>query len=149
MQETEAQSLCREDPLEKGTAAHLSVLAWRVPWTQEPGGPWSIGLQRVEHNQSNLVYTHGVMWAGGENLGSSCCWWQHRMEKWFYCRSQVSTEKGSWQTIHQWYNYRDWHLIQKNIVTGCQEVFNRRLPVCCFGSVMNPLSFINSWIFRN
>ena len=39
-----------EDPLEKGMATHSSNLAWRVPWTEEPDGLWSIGLQRVGHN---------------------------------------------------------------------------------------------------
>ena len=39
MRETQVLSLGREDPLEKGTATHSSVLAWRLPWTEEPGGP--------------------------------------------------------------------------------------------------------------
>ena len=40
-------SLGQEDPLEEGMATHSSVLAWRIPWTEEPGGLWSIGSQRV------------------------------------------------------------------------------------------------------
>ena len=39
-----------EDPLEKEMATHSSILAWRIPWSEEPGGPQSIGLQRVRHN---------------------------------------------------------------------------------------------------
>ena len=39
MQETQARSLGQEDPLEKGMATHSSILAWRIPWTEEPGGP--------------------------------------------------------------------------------------------------------------
>ena len=39
-----------EDPLEKGMATHSSILAWRIPWTEEPGGLHSIGSQRVGHN---------------------------------------------------------------------------------------------------
>ena len=38
MQETQVQSLGREDPLEKGMATHSSILPWRIPWTEEPGG---------------------------------------------------------------------------------------------------------------
>ena len=49
MQETWVQSLGQEDLLEKGMAAHSSVLAWRIPWTEEPGGLQSMGLQGVEH----------------------------------------------------------------------------------------------------
>ena len=47
MRETQVQSLGQEDPLEKGMATHYSILAWRVPWMEEPGGLQSTGLQRV------------------------------------------------------------------------------------------------------
>ena len=40
MWETQTRSLDQDDPLEKETATHSSVLAWRIPWTEEPGGPW-------------------------------------------------------------------------------------------------------------
>ena len=50
IQETQVFSLGWEDPLEKGMATHSSVLAWRIPWTEEPSGLSSMGLQRVRHN---------------------------------------------------------------------------------------------------
>ena len=50
MQETWVQSLSREDLLEKETATHSSILAWRIPWTEEPGGLQSMGSQRVGHD---------------------------------------------------------------------------------------------------
>ena len=40
----EVQSVGQEDPLEEGMATHSSILAWRIPWTEEPGGLWSMGL---------------------------------------------------------------------------------------------------------
>ena len=46
MQETWVQFLGQEDPLEKGMTIHSSILAWRMPWTEEPGGPQSMGSQR-------------------------------------------------------------------------------------------------------
>ena len=49
MQQTRARSLGREDPLEKEMATHSSTLAWRIPWTEEPGRLPSTGLQRVGH----------------------------------------------------------------------------------------------------
>ena len=49
MQETRVRSLGWEDPLEEEMASHSSTLAWRVPWTEEPGGLWSMGSQRVGH----------------------------------------------------------------------------------------------------
>ena len=50
MQETPVQFLGQEDPLEEEMATHTSILAWRIPWTEEPGGLQSIGLQRVGHD---------------------------------------------------------------------------------------------------
>ena len=49
-QETQVQSLGHEDPLEEDIATHFSILAWRIPWTDEPSGLQSIGWQRVRHN---------------------------------------------------------------------------------------------------
>ena len=45
VQETQVQSLGQEDPLEKGMTAHSSILAWSIPWTEEPDGLQSMGLQ--------------------------------------------------------------------------------------------------------
>ena len=50
MWETWVQFLDWEDPLEKGMATHSSILAWRIPWTEEPGGLQTMGSQRVRHN---------------------------------------------------------------------------------------------------
>ena len=50
MWETWVQSLDREDPLEEGVATHSSILAWRIPWTEEPGRAHSMGSQRFGHN---------------------------------------------------------------------------------------------------
>ena len=50
MKEMGVPSLGREDPLEKGTATHCSLLAWRIPWTEEPGRLQSTGSQRVGHD---------------------------------------------------------------------------------------------------
>ena len=47
MQETRVRSLGREDPLEEGMATHPSILAWRIPWTEEPGGLQSMGSHGV------------------------------------------------------------------------------------------------------
>ena len=49
-QETWVPSLGGEDPLEKGIATHSSILAWKIPWTEEPGGLQSIALQRIGPN---------------------------------------------------------------------------------------------------
>ena len=48
LQEKPVQSLGQEDPLEKDLATHSSILAWRIPWTEEPGGLHSMGLQELD-----------------------------------------------------------------------------------------------------
>ena len=50
MPDTRVQSLGWENPLEKEMATHSSILAWEIPWTEEPGGLQSMGLQRVGHD---------------------------------------------------------------------------------------------------
>ena len=57
----QVQTLSQEDPLKKGMATHCSVFPWRIPWTKELGGLWSMGSQRVEHN-----------WATNTGQLSSC-----------------------------------------------------------------------------
>ena len=56
MQDTWVQSLGREDPLEKELATHSSILAWSIPWTEEPGRLLSMGLQRVKHNWTTNTF---------------------------------------------------------------------------------------------
>ena len=58
-QETRVRSLGREDPLEKGMATHSSILAWRIPWTEEPGGlhsPWGCKESDMNEQLSMLCY---------------------------------------------------------------------------------------------
>ena len=50
LQERQVQSLGQEDPLEEGMATSSSILSRRIPWTEEPGGPWFMGSLRVRHN---------------------------------------------------------------------------------------------------
>ena len=61
MQEMQIQSMGGDDPLEEGMTTHSNILAWEIPWTEEPGGLQSIGLQRVGQDlvtkQQLLLYT--------------------------------------------------------------------------------------------
>ena len=56
MRETQVRSLGQEDPLEKETATHSNIHAWKIPWTEEPGGLQSMGSQRVGHNWATLLH---------------------------------------------------------------------------------------------
>ena len=71
-QEMQVQSLGQEDPLEEGMATHSSILAWRIPWTEEPGRLQSTGEQSVRHDCSNLACMHALRGkgAGNTNVGT-------------------------------------------------------------------------------
>ena len=60
--ETQIQSLGHEDPLKEGMETHSTLLAWRILWTEKPGGLQSIESQRVRRDQSDLVCRHGSVW---------------------------------------------------------------------------------------
>ena len=57
VQETWIRSLGQKDPLEKGMSTHSSILAWRIPWTEEPGELQSLGLQKVRHDWVTNTFT--------------------------------------------------------------------------------------------
>ena len=77
MRETQVQSLGWEDPLEKEMATHSSILAWRIPWREEPGGLQSMGSQRVGHDMrikkptkvNNSKQTNPILLIGYQRLG--------------------------------------------------------------------------------
>ena len=78
MQETGVQSLCGEDALEEGMATHSSILAWRIPRTEERGGPQSMDSQGVGRDRATFTHSHvcpRVMWVGGRgsHLNLFCC----------------------------------------------------------------------------
>ena len=85
MQKTWGRTPGREDPLEKEVATHSSILAWRIPWTEEPGGLQSMGSQRIRHNWANNTFTKQ------EGVCSACfCW-----EKTHLPKVKVSTTETS------------------------------------------------------
>ena len=58
MEETQVRSLSQEDPLEKGMATHSSILAWKIPWTEESGRLQSMASQRVGHDWATFTSLH-------------------------------------------------------------------------------------------
>ena len=64
MQEIRVQSLDQEDPLEKEMATHSSILAWRIPWTEEPGRLHSMGSQRAEHDWTTKTHIYKLKGKG-------------------------------------------------------------------------------------
>ena len=77
MQETRVWSLGREDPLEKEMAIHSSIIAWKIPWTEEPGRLQSMGSQRVEHDwATSHAYVH-TLYVG---LPLWLSWWRIHLQ---------------------------------------------------------------------
>ena len=66
----------RKIPPEEGMAIHASILAWRIPWTEEPGGVQFIGLQSVRHDWSNLACTHVTQIYAGTKICNRRRQWQ-------------------------------------------------------------------------
>ena len=78
MQETWILSLGQEDPQEKGMVTHSSILTWRIPWTEESGGPQSMGSQRVRHNWATNTHTHTHIYTHiriGGQMSQGCGQW--------------------------------------------------------------------------
>ena len=61
-------------------ATHFNIFAWRIPWTEEPGRPWSIGSQRVRHDQSDLAGTHTWKYFKPVKLPKNWCFWTVMLE---------------------------------------------------------------------
>ena len=105
MQETWVQFLSQEDPLEKGMATHSSILAWRIPWTEEPGGLQYMGSQRVTIEWLS-THTHiGHLGGVGElltDVGITHTWklyhpWRVTFES--QCQSPVQRSHWDWVWI--------------------------------------------------
>ena len=79
-----------EDSLEEGMAPHSSILAWRIPRTEEPGRLQSMGSQRVRHNQSDLAHMHCI-------LLEIKNWDQGKEEQLYLQKSMISLD-----VIHTW-----------------------------------------------
>ena len=73
VQETRVRSLCQEDHLEKGMAIHSSILAWRIPWTEETGRLPSMGLQRVRHDWANNTRVYIIHMCTHANTHTRTC----------------------------------------------------------------------------
>ena len=74
IQETQFWSLGREDPLEKEMATHSSTIAWKIPWTEEPGGRPSMESQRVGHDFTfTFTFIYYIGFSGGSDDKDSAC----------------------------------------------------------------------------
>ena len=98
MQETRVLSLGQEDPLEKDMATHCSILAWRIPWTEEPGGLQHMGLHRVGHVVAQLVKNLPAMWGTWVRaLG-----WEDPLEKGKATHSGILAWRIPWTVYSPW-----------------------------------------------
>ena len=159
MQETWVQSLGQEDPLEKEMATHSSILAWEIPWTEEPGWLWSMGSQRVGHDWAtaaaakslqscptlcdpidaahqappSLGFSRQEHWSGLPFPSP-----MHESEKWKWSRSVVSDSKRT-HGLQPTRVLRPWDFPGKSTGVGCHcllwtEQLNNNYCTysCCF-----------------
>ena len=105
---TRVRSLGQEDPLEEGVATHSCILAWRIPWTEEPEGLQSMGSQRVGHNWVTNTFRAGAWVTAGTILvwGLS----QDPLEKEKSFKSHFSTFNWFYQHLLQTYSREKWIL---------------------------------------
>ena len=129
--ESRVWSLGREDPLKEGMAAHCSILAWRIPWTEEPGGLQSMGSQRVRHHWRDLAHlclgkeTQRVPFKlqGEESsvsitstlflrryalcspLGPACWQWKRKTEGEFLAKGTAAAQIFNHETIWQGHSF--------------------------------------------
>ena len=107
VQETQVWSLGWEDPLQKGMATHSSILTWRIPWTEEPGGLQSMGWQRVRHDWATTLSLKRYL---GEFFTHLSIW---------YLSKAIRVEKS-------WTQLRDWAPRQKAIGPGLQMLLEAK-----------------------
>ena len=104
MQETQVQSLGWEDPMEKEMANLPSILAWRIPWTEKPGGLQSMGSQRVGHDSATNTQTHNNLLAASifsSNM-ETCLETTYKLHLYIYI--QVNTINSRYFYQYQQYN---------------------------------------------
>ena len=95
-QEMRVQCLGQEDPSKEEMATHSSILAWKIPWTEKPGGLQSVGSQRVGHDWSDLACSMcWFLWGEKKNVGNKCS----ILEQWNYDTALGQTS----QPLSKWY----------------------------------------------
>ena len=127
-EEIQVQSLGREDPLEKGTNIHSNILAWRIPWTEEPGGLQSMGSQRVGHNWATEYST--------QQQPSPLAWhWKH-----FMIQSQFTLSVSFPIILPIWFPHKQAKLCILNLYAFFQ----------LFATLKHPIihHLLNTFLFR-
>ena len=127
-QETRVRSLGREDPLEGGVAAHSSVPAWRIPWTEEPGGLQSMGSQRrrtrlKQLSTHALVHRHREHW--GTRLGQSVILTETLSERQVLHRQAGSADhSGSHDVSDPWSGLHEGTLHSAKACAECRRLLS-------------------------
>ena len=114
VQETWVPSLGQDDPLEKGVATHSSILAWGIPWTEEPSGLPSNGSQTVRHNLATNSFTFIRI------LGGICQEWWTKIIYIFLLISHSESESHSVvsDSLQPYGLYSPWHSLGQNTGVG-------------------------------
>ena len=140
IQETRFWSLGWEDPLEEKMATHSSILAWKIPWTDEPGGLQSMGPQRVGYNWGTLEGNGSpLQYSCLENPRDGGAWWAavHRVAQSQTRLKQLSSSsRGTWAHLMS----RENHVKKKNVEAS--YVRNKSFD----GLSFNKISYRECWV---
>ena len=152
MQETRVRSLGREDPLEKEMTTHSSTLAWKIPWTEEPGRLQSMGSQRVRHDWAmslSLSYTQYI----SQLLYPSICWWILRLLPCLsYCKSYCYEHWNACMFSFSSDIYPDFLILDKtrsNQMSGWVVRPGKTIEKCLVKSDDRSTCRIQKWLDRN
>ena len=132
--ETWAVSLGWGDSLEEGMAAHASILSWRIPWTEEPGGLQSIGSHRVRHNKRLSMHTcHLFIFFTVFQIFKILNMWTMVSFRLFFCILNFEIKKPPVYYISGYFLY----IIHRFLLQArCSEAFLSVLVPCCMGSTV-------------
>ena len=123
VQETWVQSLSQEDPLEKEMATHSSILAWRIPWREEPSRLQSMDSQRVRHDWATSLYL-GISWTGNHTIMAQQEGGKQRLKvpaashqvmSWLREVRMGSRVGSPWEQVQSWHLWssKDWSLFHQ------------------------------------
>ena len=134
VRETWVRSLGWEGPLEEGMATHSSILAWRIPWTEEPGGLQSMGSHRIRHNWViKRTHTHTHTHTHTRLLLAKIVGWFEHQQRWYlqcaeipwtvtYTHTHPHTEAIQWSALEGANSF--WKLVNKEEESGIYSIFS-------------------------
>ena len=148
MWETQVRSLGWEDPLEKEMATHSSILAWRIPWTEEPGRLQSTGSQRVRHNWATSLSLSLSVSISGRETSTILQWLTHSPGTWTRCLQHICIKLWLFVYFPQSQTrLRDWAHTTSSLYTGpLKDRDPHLIHLCMYHTYSISLLWVLKWL---